>query len=509
MAALIRLLPRHVVRPRARIPSAVSFTRSYSSESGSTTSDTVSTSSEAETNTSSETDSSVANEPDLKTTLASLIPAKRELLAEFKKSYGEKVIADVKVNNVLGGMRGLRSLLWEGSVLDPEEGIRFHGRTIKDCQRELPCGTTGTQMLPEAMFWLLLTGQVPTKSQVRTLSKQLASRIELPAHVRGILAVLPRDMHPMTKFAMGVAALNVNSKFALEYEKGMAKDDYWKSTFEDCISLLAKLPTIAATIYNNTINPQGGGHHKVAEKSDGKNDWAQNFVSMLDIKHSKRQGFEDMMRLYLALHGDHEGGNVSAHATHLVGSALSDPFLSYSAGLLGLAGPLHGLAAQEAVRYVKTMKQELPAEYTDEDITQYVWKTLRKGQVLPGYGHAVLRKPDPRFEALMEFGASQPDIKKTAYFRIVEAMSRIVPQVLQEHGKTKNPFPNVDSMSGVLFNQYGLQKDSFYTVTFGVSRGIGPLSQLIWDRALGLPIERPKSVNLAGLAQLASSSGAV
>ncbi|RCI12772.1 hypothetical protein L249_0950 [Ophiocordyceps polyrhachis-furcata BCC 54312] len=506
MTAFMRLLPRQAACRRARVPSAMSFTRSYSSESGSTTSDAGSTSSEAETSNSSESDASETKEPNLKATLRSLIPAKRELLAEFKKSYGDKVIADVRVDNVLGGMRGLRSLLWEGSVLDPQEGIRFHGRTIKDCQRDLPRGTTGTQMLPEAMFWLLLTGQVPTENQVRVLSRQLAAQMGLPGHVRGILAILPRDMHPMTKFAMGVAALNLKSKFAQAYEAGIPKKDYWETTFDDSIALLAKLPTIAATIYKNTVEPRSGGHHEIAKKAGKDKDWAQNFVSMLDIKDSKRESFEDMMRLYLALHGDHEGGNVSAHATHLVGSALSDPFLSYSAGLLGLAGPLHGLAAQEAVRYVKMMKQGIPAEYSDEDVTQYVWKTLRQDRVVPGYGHAVLRKPDPRFEALMEFGASQPAISDSAFFRLVQSMSRVVPQVLQEHGKTKNPFPNVDSISGVLFNQYGIQKHPFYTVAFGVSRGIGPLAQLIWDRALGLPIERPKSVSLAGLAQLVESS---
>ncbi|RDA93304.1 hypothetical protein CP533_2056 [Ophiocordyceps camponoti-saundersi (nom. inval.)] len=501
MATFIRLLPRHVGSSRARVPSAISFTRSYSSESGST--------SDAGSSASSETDNLVSEgfeEPNLKSTLRYLIPAKREMLAEFKKSHGSKVIGEIRAENVVGGMRGLRALLWEGSALDPEEGIRFHGRSIQDCQRELPRGTTGTQMLPEAMFWLLLTGQVPTQGQVRALSKQLASRAGLPTSVESILFNLPKKTHPMTQLAIAVTALNMNSKFARGYEAGMAKEDYWESTFDDSLTLLAKLPTIAATIYCNEVRPRSGGAFRVARKVDRASDWAKNFVAMLDIEGSNREGFEDMMRLYLALHGDHEGGNVSAHATHLVGSALSDPYLSYGAGLLGLAGPLHGLAAQEAIRYVKKMQNEIPSSYSDKTIADYLWKTLQGGQVIPGYGHAVLRKPDPRFEALMEFAATQPGIKDSPLVRLVQDMSRIAPKVLQEHGKTKNPFPNVDSISGVLFHEYGLKIPAFYTVTFGVSRAIGPLAQLIWDRALGLPIERPKSVNLATLAQLAEGS---
>ncbi|PFH59104.1 hypothetical protein XA68_12795 [Ophiocordyceps unilateralis] len=479
MAALLRKLPRHVRPSRTLI-------RSYSSTTTTTT--------------------TTDDEPDLKETLRAMIPAKREELARIKKEYGDKVTGEIRVENILGGMRGLRAMLWESSVLDPEEGIRFHGRSIKDCQRHLPRGRTGKQMLPEAMFWLLLTGQVPSENQVRRLSQQLTSQVELPRWVTGMLNGIPRSVHPMTVFAMAVAALNKESRFAGTYRHGLPKENYWEPVFDDCISLLAKLPTIAATIYGYHCISQPGQHYFVDVKVETDRDWAQNFAAMLEKGGAENEGFHDLMRLYLALHGDHEGGNVSAHATHLVGSALSDPFLSYSAGLLGLAGPLHGLAAQEVLSYVKQMSQKLGATYSDQDIRDYVSETLANGRVIPGYGHAVLRKPDPRFEALMEFAASRPEIQENALFQLVKKNSRIVPEVLQEHGKTKNPFPNVDAVSGVLFHHYGLLHPLYYTVTFGVSRGMGPLAQLIWDRALGLPIERPKSINLAGLVELAKKS---
>jgi citrate synthase len=152
------------------------------------------------------------------------------------------------------------------------------------------------------------------------------------------------------------------------------------------------------------------------------------------------------------------------------------------------------------------MQDQIPAKYTDDDIKSYLWTTLRSGRVVPGYGHAVLRKPDPRFEALMEFASSRPEIAKDPIFRLVKRNSELAPVVLKEHGKTKNPYPNVDSASGVLFHHYGFKETLYYTATFGVSRGLGPLAQLIWDRALGLPIERPKSINLEGLLKLAQSS---
>ncbi|KAK0257700.1 citrate synthase [Friedmanniomyces endolithicus] len=433
-------------------------------------------------------------EPDLKTTLRECIPAKRELLKKVK-AHANKTIGEVKIENTLGGMRGLKAMVWEGSVLDANEGIRFHGRTIKDCQSELPKGTTGTEMLPEAMFWLLLTGQVPSTPQVRAFSKELAQKSQLPDFVTSMLDNFPTDLHPMTQFACAVSALSHTSVFAKGYENGMNKADYWEPTFDDCISLLAKLPVIAAKIYQNAY--RGGG--ALPATIDESQDWSYNFAAMLGKGGPSNEGFQDLLRLYLALHGDHEGGNVSAHTTHLVGSALSDPFLSYSAGLQGLAGPLHGLAAQEVLRWILQMQSHVGTNFTDSDVKDYLWSTLKSGRVIPGYGHAVLRKPDPRFEALMDFASARPEIAADPIFQLVKKNSEIAPGVLTEHGKTKNPFPNVDSSSGVLFHHYGFKETLYYTATFGVSRGLGPLAQLVWDRALGLPIERPKSMDLKGL----------
>lgn len=293
--------------------------------------------------------------------------------------------------------------------------------------------------------------------------------------------------------AIAVSALNHDSRFAKLYEQGdLSKGNYWEPVFDDSIQLLAKLPTIAAKIYQNTY--LGGGS---LPPIDPTQDWSYNYAAMLGKADS--QGFVDLLRLYLALHGDHEGGNVSAHATHLVGSALSDPFLAYSAGLQGLAGPLHGLAAQEVLRFLQAMLKELGPNYQSRDVENYLWERLRAGLVIPGYGHAVLRKPDPRFEALMVFAEARYAVRANPVFCLMRLCSELVPQVLTEHGKTKNPHPNVDSVSGCLFHHYGIDQDLYYTVTFGVSRGLGPLAQLIWDRALGLPIERPKSLSMEAM----------
>ncbi|KAG0017525.1 citrate (Si)-synthase [Podila clonocystis] len=427
----------------------------------------------------------------LKDRLRELIPEKREEVKQVMAEFGSKVLGETTVNMAYGGMRGINGLIWEGSVLDAEEGICFHGKTIPECQTILPAAEGGKEPLPESLFWLLVTGEVPTQEQVYGLSAEWADRAALPSFVEDLLDHCPNTLHPMSQFSLAVTALQHGSQFAKAYQKGVNKQEYWDTTFEDSMDLIAKLPNIAGRIYQNVF--------KNGSKVPAINlnlDYGANVASLLGFGENK--DFVELMRLYLTIHSDHEGGNVSAHTTHLVGSALSDPYLSFAAGLNGLAGPLHGLASQEVLRWITKMREELgDKNVSDDTIKDYVWKTLNSGQVIPGFGHAVLRKSDPRYACQLEFALKH--IPNDPLFKLVSQIYTIVPGILLEHGKTKNPWPNVDAQSGVLLSAYGLVEQDFYTVLFGVSRGPGVLSQLIWDRALGMPLERPKSFSTAAI----------
>ncbi|CAE6496940.1 unnamed protein product, partial [Rhizoctonia solani] len=291
-----------------------------------------------------------ASTKSLKETLQEVIPAKQAQINELRTKHAGVKVGDVKIENIIGGMRGLKAMLWEGSVLDPNEGIRFHGLSISDCQKVLPPAQGGKEIISESMLWLLLTGQIPSHEQVRDLSRSLAERGELPDHVAKLVDAFPRTLHPMTQLAMGVAALNHDSSFAAAYEEGIKKSDYWEPVLEDSLDLVAKLPALAARIYRNTYKPEFQ-----LPPIDKNLDLVGNYVNMLG--YGDNQSLTEYLRLYIALHGDHEGGNVSAHTAHLVGSALSDPYLSYSAAVLGLAGPLHGLANQEVLRWILEMQK--------------------------------------------------------------------------------------------------------------------------------------------------------
>ena len=169
------------------------------------------------------------------------------------------------------------------------------------------------------------------------LSADWGARSDLPSYVVDLIDRCPRDLHPMAQLSLAVTALERDSSFAKAYARGMNKQEYWEYTFEDSMNLIAKLPSIASKIYHNVFR-QGKSAPVAVEKDK---DYAFNLANQLGF--GDIEDFTELMRLYVTLHTDHEGGNVSAHATHLVGSALSSPMLSLAAGFNGLSGPLHGL----------------------------------------------------------------------------------------------------------------------------------------------------------------------
>eukprot|EP00331_Platyophrya_macrostoma_P009902 CAMPEP_0176424572 /NCGR_PEP_ID=MMETSP0127-20121128/10906_1 /TAXON_ID=938130 /ORGANISM="Platyophrya macrostoma, Strain WH" /LENGTH=454 /DNA_ID=CAMNT_0017805633 /DNA_START=33 /DNA_END=1397 /DNA_ORIENTATION=+ len=428
---------------------------------------------------------SKANFSLLKKRIQELIPQRQAELKEIKEKYGNKQIGTITVEQVIGGMRGMKGLFWDLSALDANEGIRFRGHSIPEASHKLQKVHHGHEPLPEAFLWLLLTGDIPKEHEFKDISAEILEHSELPADVEQFVKNLPTEMHPMTQLSISLLRLQTTSKFQKAYSEGIHKSKYWSPTYDDVISLIAKIPRLAALIYRNKykdgkfINP------------DKHLDWAGNYSHMLGYE---RFEIKEAIRGYLSIHSDHEGGNVSAHTTHLVGSALADPFLSYSAGVNGLAGPLHGLANQEVLRWLLDLKKELGDDISEAKVKEFAYSTLSSGKVIPGYGHAVLRDTDPRFMHLRQF--AQRYIKDDPLVDLTGTVFKVVPPILKELGKVKNPYPNVDAHSGVILYHYGLREFDYYTVIFAVSRALGAASSLVWSRALGLPIERPGSIDV-------------
>jgi len=411
----------------------------------------------------------------LKDKLAEQIPALREERMSILKGYGDKVMAEVTVAQSYGGMRGVKSMICDTSLVEPEKGLSIRGIPIIDL----------TDRLPEEILYLLLTGDLPDAEGQDDIKKQFADNAAVPGYVFDVLKAMDPNSHPMAMLSVGVLAMEHESVFRKRYDEGMKKTEYWEPALEDTIRLLAAVTGIAAGIYRIRFNKGE------LIDPDPNLDWGANYAKMLGLPDPSGN-FANLMRLYLVLHSDHEGGNVSANTCHTVGSALSDPYYAVTAGWNGLAGPLHGLANQECLNFVLQIQEKFGGIPTDEQLVQFAWDTLKGGKVIPGYGHAVLRVTDPRFTAFNAFGEKVCSDDPT--FAIVNKMFKLIPDVLKEHGKAKSPYPNVDAGSGSLLYHFGLKEFSYYTVLFAVSRAMGILSNLVINRAMGTAITRPKSV---------------
>jgi citrate synthase len=412
--------------------------------------------------------------PTIKEALAQRIPDRRQEISDLVRNFGDRVIGEVTIKQAYGGMRGVKGLVCDTSLVDPEKGLIIRGIPINqlaDCTAE-------------EIFFLLVVGELPTQEEHKTLRQNLLARSEIPEYVWNVLREMPRTAHPMDMLVTAITILEEQSVFRRRYDEGMLRDEHWQPALEDSLNLLGKLPGLAAGIYRIHFNKGG------IILPDPGLDWSENFAHMLGIDD---EVFYDLMRLYLVLHSDHEGGNVSAFTAHVVASALSDPYYAVTAGLSGLAGPLHGLANQECLKFVLGVMDRFDGVPTPVQMEEYTWETLHAGRVVPGYGHAVLRVTDPRFTAFNEFGRTH--FPNDPVFETVDIGFQVIPKVLREHGKAASPWPNVDAGSGALLHHYGITEMSYYTVIFSVSRAMGICAQLITSRAMMEPITRPKSVS--------------
>ncbi|MGE5796657.1 MAG: citrate (Si)-synthase [Ignavibacteria bacterium] len=423
--------------------------------------------------------------------LESRIQIWRDEAKQINEKWGDKIISEVSVSQAFGGMRDVISLICDTSRVPNDKGLIIRGIPLKELLGRSP----------EEVYFLLLTGDFPDKDELNEIKNELKKRKEIPLYVWNIIKSMPDNSHPMAMLSTAIVAMQGESRFSAQYEKGMKKEDYWKPALEDAFNIVAKIPAIAAGIYRvrykkgNIIEP------------DMQIDFSEDFVRMLglfSIGDAAVRQFNEMIKIYLISHCDHEGGNVSAFASQTINSTLSDLYYSISGGFNGLAGPLHGLANQECARWLLELMKRFGGAPSKQQIIDYVWETINAGRVIPGYGHAVLRITDPRFEGFLNFGKEYfPD---DPLFQTVVNLFEVIPDQLKKIKKIKNPWPNVDAISGSMLYHYGLKEFSFYTVLFAVSRSIGLTAQGVINRAMMNPLLRPKTVTTAEVKKLVKSS---
>lgn len=431
----------------------------------------------------------------MKQRIAQEIPGWHKRITKLIRDYGSRPVAEVTVEQLYGGIRNVPIQVSDISYVDPQTGIRLRGYNIAELLNLLPKAKDSNYPLIGGLYYLLMVDEFPSEEEAQQVEEEWKERSEIPGYVFDLLNALPRSTHPMTMFSLAILAMHNESVFTPRYIDGMKKSEYWDAYLEDSMNLTAKLPSLAAYIYN-------------LKYRDGKFipqnpelDWGANFAHMIG-KGSDSQAdreYQEFCRLFFFLLADHEGGNVSAHTSTIVASALSDVYYAVSAGMDGLAGPLHGLANEECLRWLLNMRESFTSSPTEDQVRQYAEEWLNSGKVVPGYGHAVLRVTDPRFTAQLKFGEKY--LPEDEIFHLAEMVNNTVPEVLARLGKVKSPWANVDAITGAIQYHYGITQFDFYTVLFGISRSLGLTTHAVWCRALGRPIERPKSLTTRILEQ--------
>ena len=414
--------------------------------------------------------------------ISSQLPGWQERLTRILSKFGDHPIGEITVSSVYGGMRGLFALVTEISHVDPSQGLLIRGYSVDELLDLLPRPEGSQFPMLGGLYYLLLVGQFPTDMDALAMEDVWRSRQGLPGYVIDLLKAMPASTHPMTLFSQAVLAMQPESRAASAYHEGIPRNEYWRPMLEDALRITANLPTLAAAVYN--IKYRDGAD----AVPDPDLDWSANFAQM--IGKGDDPEYMELTRLFMTLHSDQENGNASAHTSHLVSSTFSDLYLSLSAGLNALAGPLHGLASQETLRWLEALRSRFGDLPTPAELTEFVMETMEKGMIIPGYGHGVLRRTDTRFTAQYRFAEAY--LPNDPNFQLVKLAYKVIPGVLSGLGKVKNPYPNVDAISGTLQHHYGIEPE-FSTVLFGASRLLGLTAHAVWARALGQPIERPRS----------------
>ena len=435
-------------------------------------------------------------------TLQEKVEITRERVSKIVKEKGDVEIGRIAIADIFSGNRGLDLLISDTSYVDTEQGLLIHNIPIRELLQLLPKAPDSEYPLAGGLYYFLMIGEIPAHEQAMEIEDEWKKRGEIPLYVDEMLHAMPPEAHPMTMFSQAVLAMQTYSEFEKGFNNGLQKPDYWIATLEDALNLTARAPVIAAIIYN--IKYRNREHITPNPELD----WSANFAYM--IGRAWDIHYQELMRLFFVLHSDQGIGNVSGHTAILVNSALSDVFYACSAAMNGLAGPLHGRANQDCLKWLLDIKDHFSGCPSAEELDAYIWDTLQRGKLVPGYGHPVLRNTDPRFLAQLEFGKKyMPD---DDLFKLALLVYEVAPKVLARHGKAKNPYPNIDAISGTLQYFCGVHHFDFYPVLFGVGRILGITTNLVWARAMLMPLERPQSITFdmieekAGLETVSSSA---
>lgn len=378
-----------------------------------------------------------------------------------------KVLAEITEETLDTGLRGVPVGHCSTSDVDPIKGVSYRGILIDKLKN----------VSSEEAMRLLFEGRLPDAKELAAFKEELVKRSEVHPKIIDAIENFDKNLHPMNRFVMSILML----------------DEFYpqKKYSEAAMNLVAKLPEIVATIF------RAGSGWGERRKSRPELGYIENLVYLAKGEIPNAKDVANFMRLFHILHFDHSGGNLSTFVGKSTASGGANLYQSIASAMLALAGPLHGGANQEVLSFLKDTLKNVKDPSNKDEIKAYVRKLFAEGKKIFGFGHAVLRNEDSRATVFFDFGKETiPDDK---LYQLAASLRVAGSEVLKENPKVQNPYPNVDSCSGVLLNALFSQDETYYTVLFGFGRCVGIAAQIVQEREVfnggkGTPIMRPDYV---------------
>jgi len=389
----------------------------------------------------------------------------------YTKYEVKRGLRDISGKGVLVGLTKIGEV--HSYIIDENESIQVPGRLmyrgydIDDIVRSLVCDDRFG--FEEAAF-LILTGELPTRDEIKVFSAHLGNYMQLPKGFLNdiILKVPSKDM--MNMLARCVLAL-----YSYDEE---ADDISITNILRQSIQLTAFFPVFTVYGYQAYIH-EHMNTSLVIHQPEPELSIAENILYMLrpDNKYTKLEA--KLLDLALVLHAEHGGGNNSTFTTHVVTSSGTDTYSAIAAALASLKGPRHGGANIKVVEMFDDLKKNVD-DWEDEDkLTDYLNKLLNKEAydrqgLIYGMGHAVYSISDPRALILKDQAEKLAKEKgMMEEYRLYEKVAGLAQKAIEEKRKIyKGVCPNVDFYSGFVYSMLDIPRE-MYTPLFAVSRIVG------------------------------------
>ncbi|KAJ8676439.1 hypothetical protein QAD02_012226 [Eretmocerus hayati] len=433
---------------------------------------------------------------DLKEALCEKIPLHHDLLRKFREMHGLDVVSQITVNDIYRGLDGVAALIRETSEVDSQNGIKYRGLSMPELCALLP--RKGNSPSAEAVFWLLLTGDVPTHEQTDSLTEDWAERRDRRKHwwwsessreiggvVGGVLRALPQNVPPVARLAIALTALDADQHYRRAVKQGAMSYTYWEHIYEDSMELLASLPAIVALVSSVEARPTP----LAIEKTDWVDFFLDCFHSATDsITEAQKQSLGEFLRLFIAVNADDDGGIPGAHVAQIMGSCQFDASRALAAGVLAYANePTSGTLCQY-MDFLVQLQNAVGREPKREILRNFVSSLIDKRFQIAG--HKISQFEDTRYKILQEFVKTR--VPNDPEIQLSQDISTIYTTQIKK-ARNRSVVAEQNAIAAPLFQFYGLRDMDYNQLLLCMSRALGIVASMIWTTALNAPVERPRA----------------